>query len=590
MYVLHSTDVGLAHLAWLVAHELVLVLLDRRDVAILGLELIAWLSLGAYWRGFSLVDEVSVWTFRSTRSLVELSKHLAWTALILLIDWLDLVLRGSLLPSTIEFLHTGVWMSSPLLVELIRHSHHDLRVLLADVVVRVACTGVAEPVVLSCSHSLVNLHELHDWLWNLCLFALEISHGVIVWHSQLSALLFFLSWANWCVHLLSIFLIKGTHLSSLILVKLEVELIELVIVLRNGAGIVEVQMSTVQERVRVSSGSLLVAQVSVGGCSLVRIGIWVFLGVLLSRESLQVTLRVDLIWKRATSWSTYWLLSQSQDLRLHVVLLLLSWVNFLLGHLELILSTLEMVCSLHQVRQVGVASEACKVDVWKAVEVVDQLVHESRVCSYLLRLSLHRRAGSFFLLVGLPCACVLRLHRTWHQLIDFVVGFLNLDPQNLFHLHWVLSLHLLWQLLTNCTWFTIYLLLILLLLLGRWCLESFSHLVLKELSRRRWLRNERLDGEWYHRTTNLDCLGHFRLEFDLSLGQDKCSKLWQVVFEIEPTILQIVLDESMASTYRNIRYAHVTLMSSTKFEVLLFIVRHDQMNHPRAILFECQGF
>lgn len=77
------------------------------------------------------------------------------------------------------------------------------------------------------------------------------------------------------------------------------------IVLRNGAGIVEVQMSTVQERVRVSSGSLLVAQVSVSSGSLVRIGIGVFVSVLLSWESLKVTLRVDLVWKRATSWSTY---------------------------------------------------------------------------------------------------------------------------------------------------------------------------------------------------------------------------------------------------------------------------------------------
>ncbi len=74
--------------------------------------------------------------------------------------------------------------------------------------------------------------------------------------------------------------------------------------------------------------------------------------------------------------STGRLVVESQDLRVHVTLVLLSSLDFLLGHLEFVLCDLQMVGGLQQVWKVSVSCEAGEVDVGKSIDVGDQLTHQ----------------------------------------------------------------------------------------------------------------------------------------------------------------------------------------------------------------------
>jgi hypothetical protein len=77
-------------------------------------------------------------------------------------------------------------------------------------------------------------------------------------------------------------MVEGTDFGSLILLQLEIELVKHVVILGDAAGIVEVEMSSVQEGIWVSRRGLLVAEVAIGdGSLLVGVGvgiIWVLLG------------------------------------------------------------------------------------------------------------------------------------------------------------------------------------------------------------------------------------------------------------------------------------------------------------------------
>lgn len=360
--VLHSIRVSLSDWILLVAHKLWLTVFDWWDVQALRLVIVAWLCLRTdRWR-FRVINDVTVWTSWSSSSMrIELPEHLAWTALSFVVDCLDFVLLSCrLLSSSRKFILVS-W--SCLFIEIIL-AHHDLRILFTDIVVRVASTYITKSV-LSSSHSLMDMHKLHDRLRDLSLFALQLSHWFTVRHSELLTHLFFLSRVAWYLSLLALIVVESTYLcSSLILIivlHLEVKLMlnSQVIIFCNTAGIIEVQMSTVEEGVWVSGWCLLVAQVTICDSSLL---IWIrirIILILLAWKSLNITLTMNLIWNRSTR-STNCLLIKSQYLWFHEIvscLLWLPWLNFVLGHLEFILSLFKMICSLHQMRKIVVASK-----------------------------------------------------------------------------------------------------------------------------------------------------------------------------------------------------------------------------------------
>jgi hypothetical protein len=83
-------------------------------------------------------------------------------------------------------------------------------------------------------------------------------------------------------------MVEGTDFGSLILLQLEIELVKHVVILGDAAGIVEVEMSSVQEGIWVSRRGLLVAEVAIGdGSLLVGVGVGIIL-VLLGWEPLHV--------------------------------------------------------------------------------------------------------------------------------------------------------------------------------------------------------------------------------------------------------------------------------------------------------------
>ena len=155
-----------------------------------------------------------------------------------------------------------------------------------------------------------------------------------------------------------------------------------------------------------------------------------------------------------------------------------------------------------------------------------------------------------------------------HELVYLVIRLLNLLPQDLFHLLLVLGGEL----------------------LRRWGLVgSHLHLGLTD-----WglgvgdLGDIWLHGEGNHTSSNLDRLSHLRLQLDLALRQYQSSELGKVILEIKSAVSIVVFDQSVASTNRYIGNSHITFMASSQFEDLLISVRHDQMDHPRTIFLKSQ--
>jgi hypothetical protein len=156
-----------------------------------------------------------------------------------------------------------------------------------------------------------------------------------------------------------------------------------------------------------------------------------------------------------------------------------------------------------------------------------------------------------------------------HQLVDLDVCLLNLSSQNVFDLLLILHDKFLrgWSSVIGN----------LLLLLD---------LVLPLNLLKIW--NVGFDGEGDYTSSNLDSLSHFRFKFDRALSKYKSSKLGKVVLQIESSIVFVVLDESVTATYRNVRDSHIAFMSTAKLEDFLVSLRHDKMNHPRAVLFKSE--
>ena len=193
---------------------------------------------------------------------------------------------------------------------------------------------------------------------------------------------------------------------------------------------------------------------------------------MLGSKSLHYAFGVDL----GGQLSTARLVVESEDLRLHVTLLLLSRVNFLLGHLELVLSYLQLVGGLEQVRNAPVACEASQVHVGESVEVRDQLTHQIGVS--LSSSASVGRGGETLLAAVLSDG-------TGHELIDLVVCFLNLLSQYLFHFNGIFLLSF-FQNLWLC---------LKVVLLRRWSFESLHVGVLQRLCGSALLRNVRFDSK-----------------------------------------------------------------------------------------------
>lgn len=155
--------------------------------------------------------------------------------------------------------------------------------------------------------------------------------------------------------------------------------------------------------------SLLVAQV---GVRVVLAPMWLLVGVrtlcvLVSGVSLNAP-RLDLTRKSMNlPRSADCLLSESQDLRLEHVLLALATralIELLLGHLELILSNLEMVGGLEQVPNVSIVCHAAEVDVGEATEVSNEFRDQLCVALLARQLSLDRGVEQV-----VRCSCPLPL-------------------------------------------------------------------------------------------------------------------------------------------------------------------------------------
>ena len=106
------------------------------------------------------------------------------------------------------------------------------------------------------------VHQLHDWLRDLGLTALQVGERVVKRQSKFLIFLFFSRLAR----AVSVLLVKGTHLGTLVL-QVVAELVKVLVVFGNAAGVVEVEVGTVQESVGVACWRLLVAKVSVERCS-----------------------------------------------------------------------------------------------------------------------------------------------------------------------------------------------------------------------------------------------------------------------------------------------------------------------------------
>ena len=102
------------------------------------------------------------------------------------------------------------------------------------------------------------------------------------------------------------------------------------------------------------------------------------------------------------------------------------------------------------------------------------------------------------------------------------------------------------------------------------------------------LRNIRLHGERNHRSTNLNSFGHLRLKIDRTFGKNESSKLGKVIFEVEATVVLVVLHQRMATTHGDVRDSHITLVASSEFEHVLFVVWHDEMDHSGAVLLKSE--
>ena len=117
----------------------------------------------------------------------------------------------------------------------------------------------------------------------------------------------------------------------------------------------------------------------------------------------------------------------------------------------------------------------------------------------------------------------LSLEGSYHQLIDLVVGLLDLLSQHL--LHFLVGLVLarlrsryLWSLMLSFA-----------LLLRRWSLEMLGLCLLQQLIRWRWLWNVGLYSERDDAATYLHRLSHLWLELNVLLSQYKRSKFAEVV-------------------------------------------------------------
>lgn len=125
--------------------------------------------------------------------------------------------------------------------------------------------------------------------------------------------------------------------------------------------------------------------------------------------------------------------------------------------------------------------------------------------------SFKRCTWSFFL--NLSLSCVLSMESAWHQLIDFIICFLNLQSQDFFHFWRVLVFANLilrsktidfidWKIV--CDLFN-----------RRWSLKCFLSSLLKILNLRLWLGNKRFYCKWNNWSSYLNSFCHFRFKFNL---------------------------------------------------------------------------
>lgn len=78
-----------------------------------------------------------------------------------------------------------------------------------------------------------------------------------------------------------------------------------------------------------------------------------------------------------------------------------------------------------------------------------------------------------------------------------------------------------------------------------------------------------LDGETYHRTANLDSHSMLSLKPELVFKKDDSTELWGIVLNVEAVLL--AFDDSMAATNTNIVDTNLTLMTTAKLELRLFV-------------------
>lgn len=167
-----------------------------------------------------------------------------------------------------------------------------------------------------------------------------------------------------------------------------------------------------------------------------------------------------------------------------------------------------------------------------------------------------------------------------HELIYLLVCFLNLRSKEILNL-----------LLISCKSWGIWLSLLLCRKrpAWRWSLKLFclslSNSRLFSL-RKRWL--VWLNSKRDYASSNLYSLCHLWLEFNLALGEYQSSKLRQIIFKVETTILIIIFHESMTSRDWYVTHSYVAFVTSSKFKHFLVSVRHDQVDHPRRIFLEGQ--
>ena len=86
---------------------------------------------------------------------------------------------------------------------------------------------------------------------------------------------------------------------------------------------------------------------------------------------------------------------------------------------------------------------------------------------------------------------------------------------------------------------------------------------------------------------NLDCLGLIELKFNPSCSKYKCSKFGKVVFKVVSALRLLVFQYGMTPTYRDIADPYLRFMASSKLEIRLARVWHDEVHHPRWVFFEC---